>query len=1129
MGPKMNQGTASSVQDALNEGYRVIACSQTETGHPQRRFAHDGLHTTEGKQRVYEGMSVGSYNKDSSFKATAKTYPLTAMQRDLYLDSILHPESYRNSLGYAVEINSPLNLDLWKSIIQQLHDSQSVLRTRIVSDLDHEEVLQIFEPSTPIKFNFYDLHADQPSTEELKAKIKSLIHIPYDIAGGDLVRYHLIALSKRRYIFIMAAHHILVDGIGFASHISTICNNYERAIQSESLDFGSDLFPSYIESSQQLFDADHVLEFWKSKYQDTSSLDVTSLISATNTNLKIERELVLDDGHWAAIKRTCRKNKITPAHYFKCLYGVLLNKYCNPADNFFINELVSGRPKGHGSAIGLYFHQIPFLFEKSIVSNSSTITELFKYARDFQKGLGDLRYISIGQQTKLAPTAETGFMYNFINFYPTVDFLGQQERLHQVMNDVHGQVQFVPKVINGKCHLNLIYFDSEFGDLEFLERIESISHQVVAGVTSIGELELLLDGERKLQLEEWNSTDLTRPFVESIQSLFETQVKIAPDAEALVFENQSLTYEELNIRANRLAYYMARKGVEQGDIVALCLERSIEMVVSILAVLKAGAAYVPMDPELPSERLGYMLGDTNAKLILTQENLRNVVSDFAHTQENTVYLDNVDLDAVGLDNANIKLNVPDQREQLFNVIYTSGSTGNPKGVMIHHDGIINRVLWMQETYKLSASDRVLQKTTYGFDVSVWEFIWPLVTGATLVVAKPNGHVDAEYLVNVIREQRITTLHFVPSMLNVFLQAKNAAACESIQRVFCSGEALRANTADNFFEVFPACELHNLYGPTEASIDVSYWECKPRQSRVSVPIGKPIANIKLHILDENMKHLPVGMVGDLYIEGVGLAKGYLNLPERTEKSFILGAKGSCWEGRRLYKTGDMAKYRRDGNIEFLGRADHQVKIRGYRIETGEIENAIRQHDSVAEVVVATRGQHCEDLRVVAYVVEGLASLNVHDIRAFLKSRIPSYMIPAEYFLLSEIPLTLNGKVDRNALLRCEAHLQQSASFVEPRDEVEAALAELWSSVLKVDEVSAFDGFFDLGGHSLLATQLVSRIRSRFGIVIGVQHVFEMDSLAEQATFIRTALIALNQIEAYDSKKDSDEGNREEIEI
>lgn len=1129
MGPKMSQGTISSVQDMLNEGYGIVSSSRVASSHPQHRFAHESLQHVKGKQRVSEGMSIGSSSKNSGFQTAGKSFPLTAMQRDLYLDSILHPESYRNSLGYAVEINSPLNLDLWVSIIQGLHDAQSVLRTRIVPDLDNNVVLQIFEPSTPIKFSFHDLHAEQPDTEELKSKIKGLIHIPYDIAGGDLVQYHLIALSKRRFIFVMAAHHILIDGIGFASHISTICNNYERAIQSDSMDFGSDLFPSYIESSQELFDTDNVIDFWKSKYQSASSLDVTSLINATNRNLKIERELVIDDAHWSAIKRTCRKNKITPAHYFKCLYGVLLNKYCNPAENFFINELVSGRPKGHGSAIGLYFHQIPFLFEKTTLRDSQAIADLFKYARDFQKGLGDLRYISIGQQTKLAPKAETGFMYNFINFYPTVDFLGQQERLHQVMNDVHGQVQFVPKVINGRCHLNLIYFDSEFGDLSFLERIESFSRQVVSGVEKIGDLELMLEGEREQQLEDWNNTDLTRPIVESIQSLFERQEKSTPNAEALVFEGQTLTYEQLNVKANRLAHYMVKQGVEQGDIVALCLERSVEMVVSILAVLKTGAAYVPMDPELPSDRLGYMLGDTQANLILTQEQLRGVVSAFVHTQVRPIYLDNIDAEIADQPHSNIRLKATDQREQLFNVIYTSGSTGNPKGVMIHHDGIINRVLWMQETYRLSASDRVLQKTTYGFDVSVWEFIWPLVTGATLVVAKPNGHVDAEYLVNVIREQKITTLHFVPSMLNVFLQAKNAGACESIKRVFCSGEALRANTADQFFEVLPACELHNLYGPTEASIDVSFWECKPKQSRVSVPIGKPIANIKLHILDENMKHLPVGMVGDLYIEGVGLAKGYLNLPERTEKSFILGAVSTLWEGRRLYKTGDMAKYRRDGNIDFLGRADHQVKIRGYRIETGEIENAIRQHESVAEVVVATRGQHCEDLRVVAYVVEGESTLNVHDIRAFLKSRIPSYMIPAEYFLLSEIPLTLNGKVDRNALLRCDDHLQQSASFVKPRDEVEATLAELWSAVLKVDEVSAFDGFFDLGGHSLLATQLVSRIRSRFGIVIGVQHVFEMDSLAEQAAFIRTALVALNQIEAYDSKKDSDEGNREEIEI
>jgi len=586
-----------------------------------------------------------------------------------------------------------------------------------------------------------------------------------------------------------------------------------------------------------------------------------------------------------------------------------------------------------------------------------------------------------------------------------------------------------------------------------------------------------------------------------------------------VFEGETVSYRELNSRANKLAAHIRLLGVVPGDLVALCLERSIEMVVSIFAALKSGAAYVPMDPELPGERLSYILADTNAKILITQAMLNGMVPSET-AQAVCVDSDWFEIDV--LSDENVVLDSAVTSEALFNVIYTSGSTGNPKGVMVPHKGIINRIQWMQEAFQLTGEDRVLQKTPYSFDVSVWEFVWPLIAGSSLVIAKPNGHVDTEYLVNLIKVQGITTIHFVPSMLNIFLQLQSSRQCNSLARVFCSGEALSESTSVAFFEAFDTVELHNLYGPTEASIDVSHWQCKKGSSRGGVPIGKPIANIKLHILGPDLDILPTGVIGELYIEGVGLARGYLNLPERTSQSFITGEQGSEWEGRRLYRTGDLARFRRDGNIEFLGRADHQVKIRGYRIEMGEIETALRKHNSVSDVVVSTRGALGDDLHIVAYVVGVESSLSVHEIRGFLKEHIPTYMIPAEFFLIDSVPLTANGKVNRKALLSCEEHLKQNKEFVPPRNDTEQALAVLWCEVLKVEDVGAFDNFFDLGGHSLIATQLVSRIRKQFDVSIGVAHIFNLDNLAEQALFIDTARFALQE---YDS---DDEGGVE-IEI
>lgn len=1064
-----------------------------------------------------------------------KMYPLTAMQQDLYLDSVLHPESFQNSLGYAVEINSPMNVELWESVIQKMHDSQSALRMQVVLDEDAGVACQQFLPDVKIKLNVVDLKSHKPGVDEVNAKIAEITHRNYDVVGGDLIHYYLLALSNRHFVFVVAAHHVLIDGIGFAAHLSAICQNYENAILSQPLDFGQDLFPQHIDYSQRLFDTPNVEAFWKKKFSNVVALDVQGFSggpekevekgaeeesvdkgleieldsSKAQEDEKLEKELLLSDEHWSAIRGYCRSNKITPAHYFKCLYGLLLNQYCNPHSDFYINELASGRPKGHGSAIGLYFHQIPFVFPREKLSQESTMAELISYAKEFQKGLGDNKYISISKQFELSPKAETRFMYNFIGFYPAIDFLGQQERLHPVMNDVYGQVQFVPKVIDGKCHLHLIYFQSTFDDLDFLHRVESLSQQLVDGTERFGDLDMLLPNERKIQTNFWNDTDLVRADVSSVQQLFEAQVDKAPDAEALVFEGEVVSYRELNSRANKLAKHICLLGVMPGDLVALCLDRSIEMVVSILAVLKSGAAYVPMDPELPGERLSYILADTNAKILITQALLNGMIPSKS-TQVVCVDSGWVTIDALSGDN--LVLDATVTSDALFNVIYTSGSTGNPKGVMVPHKGIINRIQWMQEAFQLTADDRVLQKTPYSFDVSVWEFIWPLIAGSSLVIAKPNGHVDTEYLVNLIKVQAITTIHFVPSMLNIFLQLQSSRQCDSLARVFCSGEALSESTVVAFFETFDTVELHNLYGPTEASIDVSHWQCKKGQHRGSVPIGKPIANIKLHILGGDLDILPTGVIGELYIEGVGLARGYLNLPERTEQSFITGEQGSEWEGRRLYRTGDLARFRRDGNIEFLGRADHQVKIRGYRIEMGEIETALKKHNSVSDVVVSTRGVQGDDLHIVAYVVGVESSLSVHEIRGFLKEHIPAYMIPAEFFLIDSVPLTANGKVNRKALLSCEEHLKQNKEFVPPRNDTEQALAKLWCDVLKVEEVGAFDNFFDLGGHSLIATQLVSRIRKQFDVSIGVAHVFNLDNLAEQALFIDTARIALQD---YDS--------------
>jgi amino acid adenylation domain-containing protein len=440
-------------------------------------------------------------------------------------------------------------------------------------------------------------------------------------------------------------------------------------------------------------------------------------------------------------------------------------------------------------------------------------------------------------------------------------------------------------------------------------------------------------------------------------------------------------------------------------------------------------------------------------------------------------------------------------ENLAYVIFTSGSTGRPKGAMNAHRGICNRLLWMQEEYGLTGDDRVLQKTPFSFDVSVWEFFWPLMTGARLVIARPEGHRESAYLVGLIRESRITTLHFVPSMLRVFLEEGGVEACGSLKRVICSGEALPHELQERFFARLPGVELHNLYGPTEAAVDVTYWACRRGDERLTVPIGRPVANTQMYVLDAQMRLVPVGVPGELFIGGVQVGRGYVGRPELTAERFVPDPFSQTPEAR-LYKTGDLARYLSDGAIEYLGRLDYQVKIRGQRIELGEIEATLDRHVGVGQSVVLAREDTPGDKRLVAYVVPHEQAPSAAELKAHLSQTLPPYMVPAAYVFLETLPLTSSGKVDRNALPAPDGTACAARGYEAPVGEIEITLAQIWAEVLRLERVGRQDHFFELGGHSLLATQVISRARHKFDLHIPLKMMFEEPNLAGFADYIAT---------------------------
>ncbi|OQR64135.1 non-ribosomal peptide synthetase [Streptomyces maremycinicus] len=568
----------------------------------------------------------------------------------------------------------------------------------------------------------------------------------------------------------------------------------------------------------------------------------------------------------------------------------------------------------------------------------------------------------------------------------------------------------------------------------------------------VRDLPLLAEAERALVLEEWNATAHPVPFA-TLPGLFSAQAARTPQATALVHEGERLTYAELDARVERTARVLAGLGAGPERTVAVALPRSPELVVALLAVHRAGAAYLPLDPDYPPERLALMVEDARPVCVIRDGLPTGPEEDLpaSHDPAHPAY-----------------------------VIYTSGSTGRPKGVVVPHQGIVNRLLWMQHTYGLTADDRVLQKTPSSFDVSVWEFFWPLITGAALVLARPEGHRDPAYLARLIREQHVTTVHFVPSMLQLFLEEPTAERCTGLRRVMCSGEALPVGLAHRFHQVLTA-ELHNLYGPTEASVDVTAVEIGP--AAPSVPIGRPVWNTRVYVLDAGLRPVPPGVPGELYLAGVQLARGYLDRAALTAERFVADPYGA--PGSRMYRTGDLARWTADGTVAYLGRTDDQVKVRGFRVEPGEIEGALTRHPAVAHAVVVV-----QDQRLVAYVVpdRDAGPVDTAALRAHTGAALPAHMVPAAFVPLGELPLTPNGKLDRRALPAPD-FTSAGAQGAPPRGPREEILGGLFADVLGLDRVGADDDFFTLGGHSLLAMRLVSRVRTVLGADLAVRTVFE----------------------------------------
>lgn len=1042
-------------------------------------------------------------------RETFSACPLSFGQERLWFLNQLEPESPVYNESSALRLIGLLDVEALEKTFNYVIARHEVLRTTIA--LVDGNPRQRIAACRTIELAAIDLrsHFAKDRDAEARRLIDETIHRPFDLSSDLMLRALLLRLDDQEHILLVVKHHIASDGWSsgiFWQEITALYQAFTSGRPAELRELPVQ-YADYAAWQRERLQGELLetqLSYWRKQLENVKALQLPTdrPRPAIQSFQGARQTLLLSNDLSQALRALSRHEGVSLFMTLLAAFQILLHRYTGQED-IAVGSLISGRNRADIEGLIGFF--VNTLVLRTDASGVPTFIELLRGVRGVCMGAyshQDLPFEKLVQE--LQPERS-------LNANPLFQILFQLNNGPRTLVDLPAiQVEDLDLDIrvskfdlslivadNGEVITGRIEYNTDLFNPDTIERMLGHFRNLLEGIVAnpeqrISELPLLTEAERHQLLIEWNDTATDYRKDKCIHQLFEEQVERTPEAVAVVFEDQQLTYGEFNTRANQLAHFLSKQGVGPETLVGIYMERSLEMAVGLLGILKAGGVYVPLDPEYPKERLAFMLEDARATVLLTQEQLIEKIP--PHSAE-VVCLDK-DWEKIAAENGKNPISNT-TTENLAYVIYTSGSTGNPKAVMIPHSAIVNHMLWMQDVFPLSNTGRVLQKTSFTFDAAVWEFYAPLLAGAILVMAPPD-HSDVASWAKQVAERQVAVLQVVPSVLRVLLDQTELDEWQGLRRLYCGGEQLPTELAERLSASLPSVELYNLYGPTEATIDAICGVCSSNREGAVVPIGRPIANTQVYLLDSYLSPVPIGIPGELYIGGEGLARGYLSRPDQTAEKFIPNPF-SEQPGARLYRTGDLARYLPDGNIEFLGRTDHQVKIRGFRIELGEIESVLSQHPLVREVVLQAREDDVGDKRLVAYVVlseEQACSAN--ELRSFLKQKLPEYMIPSAFVFLDTLPLTPNGKVDRKALpVPDSSRAGLEESYVPPRTVVEEIIAGIWGEVLKVEKVGIHDNFFELGGHSLLATQVMSRLREALQVDLPLRTLFEVPTVAELA--------------------------------
>ena len=1034
-----------------------------------------------------------------------KNLPLSYAQQRIWFLEQLEPGNPAYNIPGIVRINGNISLEILENSINAIIKKHEALRT-VFTSVDGK-ANQVISQNLKIKIDYQsikDFDSDE-LTDEVIDLITKESKKSFDLQIGPLLRAKLIQLKKEDFVLIVTMHHIVSDVWSSEIFVRELLNNY-KLIEANN-DISENTLPiQYVDYAAwqrewlqgQLYDRQ--LDFWKQKLEDIPSiLELPTNFPRQTIQEPVGRRInfKIDTTLTKGLLNSSKQENTTIFISLLSAFNLLLKHYTR-SDDIFVGVPIANRNRAEiESLIGFFVNTLVIRNNISGVQTFSDLINLVKKnfleAQEnqdipFEKLVDELE---VERSLSYSPLFQVMFVFNNS---PLEKIDSELFSIEPVSVDL-GTSKFDITLVLTKSN------DEIFGEIEYnstlftsetIQRLISHYQNILNTVKSnssalLTEIEIMSDDEKKQITNEFaKGNDVQHPDKNLFQLISESTQKYK-DKTVIKFENGSLSFSEFDIKTNKIANFLKEKGIGPDDIIGVCTHRSPNMMFAIYGIIKSGGAYLPIDPDTPKDRIDYIIRDSKTKRVITDSkskyNLDSSLTDVIDLDE----LTNI------INDCNGQVSVPQALPQnTMYCIYTSGSTGKPKGTLVQYDSVLNNLSWMIDEYKFDSGETILLKTPYTFDVSVWELFVPILCGATLVIAKPYGHKDSTYIKEIIKKEKITTIHFVSSMLQVFLEENDLDIyCGSLKRVLESGEAISSELQKNYYNKF-SIPLFNMYGPTEATVHTSIWQCTKDNDYRSVPMGRPIYNTQFYILDNSLNPVPQGIPGELYIAGSSLARGYLNKPELTADKFIPNPFSSI-EGKRLYKTGDLVKYLDNGIVDYLDRIDNQIKIRGFRIELGEIESVINEHDDINHALVIAIDAGNGIKKLVGYIVCNEKKPTISELHEFIKRKLPEYMVPSLFMFIEEFPLTSSGKINRKALPEPQVNRENiETQFVSPESKNEIILAGIWQELLNIDKVGIKDNFFELGGDSILGIQVVAKANQN-GIKISPKDLFQFPTI------------------------------------